>query len=45
MLVNTEEGNTYTFKEISTWLKEAGFRRVRMLASPGPSPLILADKP
>jgi ubiquinone/menaquinone biosynthesis C-methylase UbiE len=45
MLVNTEEGNTYTFKEISSWLKEAGFRRVRTLASPGPSPLILADKP
>ena len=43
MLVNTDEGSTYTFKQIATWLKEAGFRRPRLLKVPGPSPLVLAD--
>jgi 2-polyprenyl-3-methyl-5-hydroxy-6-metoxy-1,4-benzoquinol methylase len=42
MLVNTEEGNTYTFKQIASWLKEAGFKRPRALKVPGPWPLILA---
>jgi precorrin-6B methylase 2 len=45
MLVNTENGNTYSFEEISTWLAEAGFVNARTLDSPGPSPLILATKP
>lgn len=45
MLVNTENGNTYSFEEISGWLKQAGFVNPRTLASPGPSPLILATKP
>lgn len=44
MLVNTDEGDTFTFAEISRWLKEAGFVDVRQLAAPGPSPLILATK-
>jgi SAM-dependent methyltransferase len=44
MLVNTDEGNTYSFKEISGWLAEAGFVDARTLPSPGPSPLILASK-
>lgn len=43
MLINTETGSTYTFKQISSWLKEAGFKRPRTLAAPGPSPLILAS--
>jgi ubiquinone/menaquinone biosynthesis C-methylase UbiE len=43
MLINTESGSTYTFKQISSWLKEAGFKRPRTLAAPGPSPLILAS--
>jgi 3-hydroxy-5-methyl-1-naphthoate 3-O-methyltransferase len=42
MLVNTDEGSTFTFKQIASWLKEAGFRRPRLLNVPGPSPLILA---
>lgn len=45
MLVNTDEGDTWSFEEISGWLKEAGFTNPRLLESPGPSPLILATKP
>lgn len=45
MLVNTENGNTWSFEEISAWLEEAGFVNPRTLASPGHSPLILATKP
>jgi ubiquinone/menaquinone biosynthesis C-methylase UbiE len=44
MLVNTDEGSTYTFKEITSWLTDAGFKDVRQLDAPGPSPLILATK-
>jgi len=45
MLVNTDDGDTFTFREIKSWLEEAGFRKVRSLETHGPSPLILADKP
>src|SRR5215216_2134104 len=45
MLVNTENGNTFSFNEIKTWLEDAGFKKVRKLKAPGPSPLILAKKP
>jgi ubiquinone/menaquinone biosynthesis C-methylase UbiE len=45
MLVNTERGDTFSFNEIKSWLEEAGFKRVRKLEAPGPSPLILATKP
>lgn len=45
MLVNTDDGDTYSFEEISAWLKEAGFTNPSLLDSPGPSPLILATKP
>jgi 3-hydroxy-5-methyl-1-naphthoate 3-O-methyltransferase len=45
MLVNTETGDTYSFEEMSEWLKDAGFVEMRMLDAPGPSPLILATKP
>ena len=45
MLVNTDDGDTYSFEEISQWLREAGFTNPRKLESPGPSPLILATKP
>ena len=45
MLVNTQNGATYSFEEISDWLRDAGFTNPRTLESPGPSPLILATKP
>ena len=45
MLVNTDEGGTYSFEEISSWLTEAGFTNPRTIPAPGPSPLILATKP
>jgi ubiquinone/menaquinone biosynthesis C-methylase UbiE len=45
MLVNTEKGDTFSFNEIKSWLDEAGFKKVRKLQAPGPSPLILATKP
>jgi 3-hydroxy-5-methyl-1-naphthoate 3-O-methyltransferase len=45
MLVNTDVGNTYSFEEISFWLKDAGFVNPRTVDAPGPSPLILANKP
>ena len=45
MLVNTEAGDTFTFKEMSEWLRAAGFRNPRRLKVPAVSPLVLADKP
>lgn len=45
MLVNSEEGDTYSFAEISSWLTEVGFVNSRTVEAPGPSPLILATKP
>ena len=45
MLVNTERGDTFSFNEIRSWLEDAGFKKVRKLEAPGPSPLILATKP
>jgi SAM-dependent methyltransferase len=45
MLVNTEKGDTFSFNEIKNWLEDAGFKKVRKLEAPGPSPLILATRP
>jgi len=45
MLVNTKEGDTFSFNQIKGWLEEAGFKNVRTLEAPGPSPLVLATKP
>jgi hypothetical protein len=45
MLVATDRGETYSFGEIAGWLREAGFVNVRSLDAPGPSPLILANRP
>lgn len=45
MLVNTDEGDTFTFGEMSAWLEEAGYTNPRLLDVPAVSPLVLADKP
>ncbi len=45
MHVNTETGDTYTFEEMSQWLRAAGFKNPRLLDVPSVSPLVLADKP
>ncbi|HEY2589692.1 MAG TPA: class I SAM-dependent methyltransferase [Tepidisphaeraceae bacterium] len=45
MLVHTHDGDVFTFPQISSWLREAGFKDVRQLEAPAPSPLILATKP
>ena len=45
MLVHTDVGDTFTFAEISGWLREAGFENPRLLEVPAVSPLILATKP
>jgi ubiquinone/menaquinone biosynthesis C-methylase UbiE len=45
MLVNTTAGDTFSFREISGWLRQAGFRNPRQLEVPAVSPLILATKP
>jgi ubiquinone/menaquinone biosynthesis C-methylase UbiE len=45
MLVNTDNGDTWSFEEIAGWLTEIGFTNPHKLEAPGPSPLILATKP
>ena len=45
MLVNTEAGDTFSFEEISGWLREVGFKKPRLLDVQAVSPLILATKP
>lgn len=46
MLVNSDEGDTFSLDEIRGWLKDAGFETVRTIDAPGLAPvLILATKP
>ncbi|MDB5310535.1 MAG: aziB2 [Gemmataceae bacterium] len=45
MLVNSDEGDTFTFAEIARWLIDAGFTDPRTVDLPCPSPLVLATKP
>ena len=46
MLVNTDDGDAFSFEQIQSWLTHVGFRDVRSLDAPeAPSPLILATKP
>jgi cyclopropane fatty-acyl-phospholipid synthase-like methyltransferase len=44
MLVNTDEGDTYSFEEISQWLAEAGFTNPRKIEPGGPASVIVAQK-
>ncbi len=44
MLVNTEEGSTYTLSEYTDWLKGAGFSRVETADIASHSPAIIGHK-
>ena len=45
MLIRATPGaDVFTMREYRTWLKEAGFRSVKTIPAPSPSPLILATK-
>jgi 3-hydroxy-5-methyl-1-naphthoate 3-O-methyltransferase len=45
MLLHTDEGDTFSFEEISSWLRDAGFVEPRRVDPGGPASLILAQKP
>jgi len=45
MLIHTEQGRSYTKKEISSWLHSSGFKHVKMLPVIEGSSIILADVP
>jgi ubiquinone/menaquinone biosynthesis C-methylase UbiE len=44
MLVHTDEGDTFSFEEISRWLAEAGFTNPRKIDPGGPASVIVAQK-
>jgi 3-hydroxy-5-methyl-1-naphthoate 3-O-methyltransferase len=44
MLIHTADGDVYTMREYRQWLDEAGFKKVKTIQAPAPSPLILATK-
>jgi ubiquinone/menaquinone biosynthesis C-methylase UbiE len=44
MLAHTDHGDTFSFEEISGWLKEAGLVNTRKIEPGGPVGLVLADK-
>ena len=41
MLVHTDGGDAYTFKELDGMFREAGFSASRLIELPAPQPLIL----
>lgn len=45
MLVNTDQGDTFTFAEMNEWLRETGFVNPRQLDAGAASPLTLGTKP
>src|SRR5262249_19504708 len=44
MLMMTNEGAVFTMSEYRQWLKDIGFKKIRVIEVPAPSPLILATK-
>jgi ubiquinone/menaquinone biosynthesis C-methylase UbiE len=44
MLVHTSEGDTFTVPQLTAWLEEAGFKDVRTVPAPSPSPLVFATR-
>lgn len=47
MLVNTPDGRTYTFKEVTRWLRDTGFYKIRRAGPPafGDASLLTALRP
>lgn len=46
MLVNSDQGDTFSLGEINGWLRDAGFEHVHTVEAPGLAPLIIvATKP
>ncbi|MCG6954786.1 MAG: methyltransferase domain-containing protein [Gemmatimonadetes bacterium] len=45
MLVGTRGGSSYSESEYAAWLEEAGFRDVRRVPLPGPTDLVIAQRP
>lgn len=41
MLVNSDQGDTFSLGEISAWLSDAGFSNLRTVDAPGLAPLII----
>src|SRR5688572_22418860 len=44
MILHTNEGDVFTMSQYRQWLKQAGFKNIKTLEVPGPSPLILATR-
>ena len=44
MLVQTDESDTFTFSQMSNWLREAGFEQIQQIHVPAPSPIVVAVK-
>lgn len=44
MLINTQEGNTFTLSEYTNWLIESGFEHIETHEIGWPSPLIIASR-
>ncbi|MFH1000358.1 MAG: methyltransferase [Bacteroidota bacterium] len=44
MLVGTDKGDTYTEKEISSWMKEAGFKRIKKITTPLDTALMIGSR-
>jgi len=44
MLITTKEGDVYTKGAVSSWLEHAGYHDISVLATPGPSNLLVGHK-
>jgi ubiquinone/menaquinone biosynthesis C-methylase UbiE len=44
MILHTQEGDVFTLAQYKHWLKQAGFRTVKLVKVEAPSPLILASR-
>jgi SAM-dependent methyltransferase len=45
MLVGTRAGSSYSEEEYTEWLRDSGFREIRRVRLPGPTDLVIAQRP